>query len=56
MMSLREADHAKKKSYIILLSADEARELSRRACKYTLPYFEVIRAKMILLAARDWQR
>lgn len=42
----------RKSPYIILLSADEARELSRRACKYTLPYFEVIRAKMILLAAQ----
>lgn len=36
----------------IELSADEARELTRRAAKYTLPYFEVQRAKMILLAAQ----
>ena len=42
----------RKSPYTILLSADETRELSRRACKYTLPYFEVIRAKMILLAAQ----
>jgi hypothetical protein len=34
------------------LSVEEARELSRRAAKYTLPYFEVQRAKMILMAAR----
>jgi hypothetical protein len=33
------------------LSADEAAELSRRATRYTLPYFEVVRAKMILMAA-----
>jgi Winged helix-turn helix len=33
------------------LSAPEERELRRRAAKYTLPYFEVLRAKMILLAA-----
>jgi Winged helix-turn helix len=33
------------------LSADEAAELNRRAAKYTLPYFEVVRAKMILMAA-----
>ena len=33
------------------LSSDEFAELSRRAVKYTLPYFEVIRAKMILMAA-----
>jgi len=34
----------------ILLSRDEMAELIRRANKYTLPYFQVIRAKMILLA------
>ena len=33
------------------LSADEATELSRRSTRYTLPYFEVVRAKMILMAA-----
>lgn len=37
--------------YTIILSAREASELRRRAAKYTLPYFEVLRAKMILLAA-----
>lgn len=37
--------------YLIHLSTPEARELQRRAAKYTLPYFEVLRAKMILLAA-----
>jgi hypothetical protein len=37
--------------YSIILSGNEERELRRRAAKYTLPYFEVIRAKMILLAA-----
>jgi hypothetical protein len=40
--------------YRILLSADEARTLSARAAKYTRPYFEVLRAKMILLAAEGW--
>jgi hypothetical protein len=35
----------------IVLSASEKRELSRRAAKYTLPYFEVARARMILHAA-----
>ena len=34
----------------ILLSKEETTELIRRASKYTLPYFKVIRAKMILLA------
>jgi hypothetical protein len=33
------------------LSAEEVWELRRRAVKYTLPYFEVQRAKMILMAA-----
>jgi hypothetical protein len=37
--------------YRILLSRAEAAELSRRAMKYTLPYYQVVRAKMILLAA-----
>jgi uncharacterized membrane protein len=35
----------------IVLSAGEVTELRRRAAKYTLPYFEVVRAKMILMAA-----
>lgn len=35
----------------IVLSRDEARELTRRAAKYTLPYYQVVRARMILLAA-----
>jgi hypothetical protein len=35
----------------IELSLSESTELTRRATKYTLPYFEVVRAKMILMAA-----
>ena len=35
----------------ITLSTAEAAELRRRARKYTLPYFQVQRAKMILYAA-----
>jgi len=35
----------------IRLSSAEAAELYRRAARYTLPYFQVQRAKMILLAA-----
>jgi hypothetical protein len=38
--------------YVIHLSAEESQELSRRAAEYTLPYFEVQRAKMILMAAQ----
>ena len=38
----------------IILTGDERRELIRRAAKYTLPYFIVARAKMILLAAQGF--
>ncbi len=37
--------------FAIVLSDSEKQELSRRAAKYTLPYFEVQRARMILHAA-----
>ena len=37
--------------YEISLSPAESVELHRRAGKYTLPYFQVQRAKMILYAA-----
>ena len=40
--------------YKISLSRAEARELISRAAKYTLPYFQVVRAKMILLAAEGF--
>jgi len=36
----------------IVLSSSEERELRRLAGKYTLPYFQVVRARMILLAAQ----
>ena len=38
--------------YRIVLSATEKRTLTARAAKYTRPYFEVRRAKMILLDGR----
>ncbi len=41
----------RKSPFHIDLSPDEHAELNRRAAKYTLPYFEVVRAKMILMAA-----
>jgi hypothetical protein len=40
--------------YRITLSQAEFDELSRRAAKYTLPYFQVVRAKIVLLAAQGW--
>ena len=42
----------RKSPYMIILSEEEQRELRRRASKYTLPFFMVVRAKMILLAAQ----
>ena len=41
----------RKSPFGIELSAEESVELNRRATRYTLPYFEVVRAKMILMAA-----
>ena len=41
----------RKSPLLIELSAEEFAELNRRATRYTLPYFEVVRAKMILMAA-----
>lgn len=37
--------------YTIELSDEESAELQRRAHAYTLSYFTVVRAKMVLLAA-----
>jgi transposase len=37
--------------YPIELSEEEERELRRRAARYTLPYREVQRAKIVLMAA-----
>jgi hypothetical protein len=37
--------------FTIVLRAAERRELEAKAAKYTLPYFQVIRARMILHAA-----
>ena len=37
--------------YKIILSPAEALDLSTRSRKYTLPYFQVQRAKIVLLAA-----
>lgn len=39
--------------YPIVLSKTEKAELLCRAAKYTLPYFQVLRSKMILLAAEN---
>ena len=44
----------RKSPHTIALSKVEALELNRRAAQYTLPYFQVQRAKMILLAAEGF--
>ena len=41
----------RKSPFDITLSPGERKRLTERARKYTLPYFNVVRAKMILLAA-----
>jgi hypothetical protein len=41
---------SRRSPYRITLTRDERGELLRRANKYTLPYFMVVRAKMVLLA------
>lgn len=45
----------RKSPYTIELSPAEEKELRRRAGKYTLPYYVVQRARMILLAAEGWE-
>lgn len=42
----------RKSPFTITLSPDEARTLATRARKYTAPYSNVIRAKIVLLAAQ----
>lgn len=41
---------ARRSLYRIELSEDEERQLRHRAARYTLPYREVQRAKMVLMA------
>jgi len=41
----------RKSPFILELSAEQRRELEARSRRYTLPYREVVRAKMVLLAA-----
>jgi transposase len=41
----------RKSPFLLELSAEQRRELEARSRRYTLPYREVVRAKMVLLAA-----
>jgi len=45
-------DMPRNSPFSIVLTQDEERELRHRAAKYTLPYFQVFRAKIVLLAAQ----
>lgn len=45
----------RKSPYTIELSPEERRELEQRVRRYTLPYFQVIRAQIVLLAADGWR-
>jgi len=41
----------RKSPFLLSLTSDQRRELESRAPKYTLPYREVVRAKIVLMAA-----
>lgn len=41
--------------FVITLSKDEEAELRRRAARYTAPYMEVVRARIVLMAADGMQ-
>jgi transposase len=43
----------RKSPYIIVLSENEKAKLESIAQKYTAPYFYVVRAKIVLLAAQE---
>jgi len=42
----------RKSPYSIILSPAEEKKLKKRASKYTSPYYQVVRAKTILMAAQ----
>ena len=43
----------RKSPFSIVLSAEQRRELAVRSRRYTLSYRDVVRAKIVLLAAQD---
>lgn len=45
----------RKSPFLIDLSRKERASLKARAQKYTLPYRDVMRAKLVLLAAEGWE-
>lgn len=42
---------SRRSPYVIQLSQEERRTLEERAAKYTLPYRDVVRARIVLMAA-----
>ena len=44
----------RKSPYVLRLSSNERRELEERARRYTLPYRDVVRAKIVLMAAEGY--
>jgi hypothetical protein len=52
---MRDVRVPRQSPFLIQLSDEEARILQQLARKYTLPYFQVLRARMILLAAEGLQ-
>ena len=46
---------SKKSPYTILLSEVERKQLEQIANKYTAPYFVVVRAKAVLMAAQGFE-
>ena len=44
----------RKSPYVLELSADQRRELEARARRYTSPYRDVVRAKIVLMAAQGF--
>ena len=44
----------RKSPYVLQLSPDQRHELEARARRYTLPYRDVVRAKIVLMAAEGY--
>jgi hypothetical protein len=53
IFSNKEGQMPRKSPFPIVLSVAERSELEKMARKYTSPYYSVIRAKVILMAAQD---
>lgn len=44
----------RKSPYVVSLSTEQRQELEARARRYTLPYRDVVRAKIVLMAAQGF--